>query len=428
MRKKCIFVSMKQKPIYTFQDAVKQSAPVAFSTMIKPAGSTCNLDCHYCYYLDKALQYGGKQAVMSDELLELYVKQYVEANEVPEVLFCWHGGEPLLLGVDFYRKAIEYQKKYADGKKVSNTLQTNGMLLNEEWCEFFAQNNFLIGVSIDGPKDIHDSFRLTKSQAPTFDKVIEGVQMMKRMGVEFNTLSVVNKLCEGRGAEIYRFFKSLGSRYMQFLPAVEHVVDKPDFHRPLIVSPDHEGARIAEWSVSAKGYGQFLIDIFDEWVINDVGSYYVQMFDATLANTCGVTPGVCSMCEICGDALVVEHNGDVYSCDHFVYPEHRLGNITETHLVDIYNSRKRVDFGLAKRNGLADECLKCKFYSLCRGECPKHRFDVGEDGYRKSTLCDGLKMFFKHTDPYMMFMRQQIENQQAPAWVMPFARKRMGLM
>ncbi len=419
---------MKQKAIYTFGDAVKQTAPVSFSTMIKPAGSSCNLDCHYCYYLDKALQYGGRQAVMSDEMLEQYVKQYIEANDVEDVVFCWHGGEPLLLKPEFYLKALEWQKKYANGRRISNTLQTNGMLLNEEWCDIFASNNFLIGVSIDGPKDIHDTFRLTKSQQPTFDKIIEGVDLMKRMGVEFNTLSVVNKLCEGRGREIYRFFKSLGSRYMQFLPAVEHVVDKPGHHRPLIVSPDEEGARLAEWSVSAKGYGKFLIDIFDEWVINDVGTYYVQMFDATLANTCGVTPGVCSMGETCGDALVVEHNGDVYSCDHFVYPEYKLGNINETHLVDIYKSRRRLDFGLAKRNGLSKECLRCKYYQVCRGECPKHRFDVGKDGYRKSTLCEGLKMYFKHTEPYMEFMQKQLANGQAPAWVMPFARQRMGLM
>ncbi|MFI3303495.1 MAG: anaerobic sulfatase maturase [Rikenellaceae bacterium] len=419
---------MKQKAIYTFQDAVKRSGPVAFSTMIKPAGSTCNLDCHYCYYLDKALQYGGKQSVMSEELLETYVRQYIEANDVPEVMFCWHGGEPLLLKPDFYRKAIEFQKKYCGDKKIFNTLQTNGLLLNEEWCDLFAENDFLIGVSIDGPKDIHDTFRLTKNQEPTFDKVIAGVNLMKSKGVEFNTLSVVNNLCEGRGAEIYRFFKSLGSKYMQFLPAVEHVVDKEGHHRPLIVSPETEGARIAEWSVSAKGYGKFLIDIFDEWVINDVGSYYVQMFDATLANTCGVMPGVCSMCETCGDALVVEHNGDVYSCDHFVYPEYLLGNIAETHLIDIYDTRKRIDFGLAKRNSLAAECLKCRYYTVCRGECPKHRFDTGSDGYRKSTLCDGLKSYFRHVEPYMEFMRDQLSKQQAPAWVMPFARKRMGLM
>ncbi|MFI3319591.1 MAG: anaerobic sulfatase-maturation protein [Rikenellaceae bacterium] len=419
---------MKQKPIYTFQDAVKRTAPTAFSTMIKPAGSTCNLDCHYCYYLDKALQYGGKQAVMSDELLEEYVRQYIEANDVPEVTFCWHGGEPLLLKPDFYRKAIEFQKKYAGEKKIHNTLQTNGLLLNEEWCDLFAENEFLIGVSMDGPKDIHDTFRLTKNQEPTFDRVMDGINLMKSKGVEFNTLSVVNKLCEGRGREIYRFFKSLGSHYMQFLPAVEHVIDKPTYHRPLIVSPEHEGAYIAEWSVSANGYGQFLIDIFDEWVINDVGTYYVQMFDATLANTCGAMPGVCSMGETCGDALVVEHNGDVYSCDHFVYPEYKLGNIAETDLLDIYNTRKRIDFGLAKRNGLAAECLKCRYYQVCRGECPKHRFDVGSDGYRKSTLCEGLKNYFRHVEPYMDFMRTQLSKGQAPAWVMPFARQRMGLM
>ncbi len=418
----------RQKSIYTFADAVKRSGPVAFSTMVKSAGSACNLDCHYCYYLDKALQYGGKQAVMSEELLEEYTKQYIEANDIEDITFCWHGGEPLLLGVDYYRKAIEFQKKYAGNKRIHNTLQTNGLLVNEAWCNFFAENNFLIGISIDGPKDIHDSFRLTKSQQPTFDKVIAAIDMLKGKGVEFNTLSVVNSKCEGRGAEIYNFFKSLGSRYMQFLPAVEHVVHREGHHRPLIVSPESEGAQIAEWSVSALGYGKFLNDIFDQWVISDVGSYFVQMFDATLANTCGVTPGVCSMCETCGDALVVEHNGDVYSCDHFVYPEYKLGNIAETHLVDIYNSKARIDFGLAKRNSLANECLKCRYYGVCRGECPKHRFDTGRDGYRKSTLCEGLKLFFKHTEPYMEFMRQQISKQQSPAWVMPFAREKMGLM
>ncbi len=418
----------RQKSIYTFADAVKRSGPVAFSTMVKSAGSACNLDCHYCYYLDKALQYGGKQSVMSEELLEEYTKQYIEANDIEDITFCWHGGEPLLLGVDYYRKAIEFQKKYAGNKRIHNTLQTNGLLVNEAWCNFFAENNFLIGISIDGPKDIHDSFRLTKSQQPTFDKVIAAIDMLKGKGVEFNTLSVVNSKCEGRGAEIYNFFKSLGSRYMQFLPAVEHVVHREGHHRPLIVSPESEGAQIAEWSVSALGYGKFLNDIFDQWVISDVGSYFVQMFDATLANTCGVTPGVCSMCETCGDALVVEHNGDVYSCDHFVYPEYKLGNIAETHLVDIYNSKARIDFGLAKRNSLANECLKCRYYGVCRGECPKHRFDTGRDGYRKSTLCEGLKLFFKHTEPYMEFMRQQISKQQSPAWVMPFAREKMGLM
>ncbi len=419
---------MKKKDLFTFQDAVKEASPVAFSTMLKPAGSTCNLDCHYCYYLDKAQQYGGKQAVMSDELLEEYVKQYIEANDIPEVTFCWHGGEPLLLSIDFYRKALEYQAKYCGEKKIFNTLQTNGTLLNEEWCQLFAHHKFLIGLSLDGPKDIHDAYRLTKSQQPTFDKVMQGVELLNMYGVEFNTLSVVNAKCEGRGTEIYRFFKSIGSRYMQFLPAVEHVVEREGLHRPLIVSPDTEGAHLAPWSVSAKGYGRFLCDIFDDWVISDVGSYFVQIFDATLANWCGMQAGVCSMNETCGDNLVVEHNGDVYNCDHFVYPAYKLGNITEMHLTDIFASRKRVEFGLNKRNGLTNECMRCKYYFCCHGECPKHRFIVDEEGFRKNSLCQGLFMFFKHTAPYMEYMQKQIKNQQSPAWVMQFARMRMGMM
>ncbi|MEG1700364.1 MAG: anaerobic sulfatase-maturation protein [Alistipes sp.] len=419
---------MKNKDIFTFRDAEKQVAPVAFSTMLKPAGSTCNLDCHYCYYLDKAAQYGGRQAVMSDELLSLYIRQYIEANEVDTVRFCWHGGEPLLLGVDFYQKAMALQQKYAAGKRIENTLQTNGTLLNEAWCELFAANNFLIGISLDGPQDIHDAFRLTKGGRPTFERVMEGVRLMERCGVEYNTLSVVNRLCEGRGAEIYRFFHDqVHSRYMQFLPAVEHVVDRPNAPRPLIVAPEHAGARLAEWSVTAKGYGDFLCAVFDQWVVRDVGSYYVQLFDATLAQWCGVQPGLCSMGETCGDALVVEHNGDVFSCDHFVYPAYKLGNIRETPLAEIYRSDARRAFGLAKRNGLPAECLRCNYYFACRGECPKHRFEIGADGCRKNSLCEGLYRYFHHVEPYMEQMRDLLARQQSPAWVMPFARKRMGL-
>ena len=420
---------MKNKDIFTFRDAEKQVGPVAFTTMLKPAGSTCNLDCHYCYYLDKAVQYGGRQAVMSDELLERYIRQYIEANQVDTVQFCWHGGEPLLLGIDFYRKAMELQQKYADGKRIENTLQTNGTLVDEAWCDLFAGNNFLVGISLDGPQEIHDSFRVTKGGRPTFERVMQTVSMFRHGGVEYNTLSVVNRLCEGRGGEIYRFFRDeVHSKYMQFLPAVEHVVDVEGFHRPLIVSPDREGARLAEWSVTAEGYGKFLCDIFDEWVVSDVGRTFVQMFDATLAQWCGVQPGVCSMGETCGDALVVEHNGDVYSCDHFVYPEYLLGNIRETTLAEIYRSKKRRDFGLAKRNALPAECLRCKYYFACRGECPKHRFETGSDGCRKNSLCEGLKAYFRHAEPYMDYMRDLLSKQQAPAWVMPFARKRMGLM
>ena len=420
---------MKEKEIFTLGDARKLTAPKAFVTMLKPAGSSCNLACSYCYYLDKAMQYGGRNAVMDDELLEMYIRQYIEANEVDTVQFCWHGGEPLLLGTDFYRRAMALQKKYAAGKRIENTIQTNGTLVTEEWCGLFTENNFLVGISLDGPQDIHDAFRLTKGGRPTFEKVMSAISMFRKTGVEFNTLSVVSSLCGKRGGEIYRFLRDKArSRYMQFLPAVEHVADRPGYHRPVIVPPETEGAYPAPWSVPAEGYGKFLCDVFDEWVIRDVGQVFVQMFDATLAQWCGIQPGVCSMCETCGDALVVERNGDVYSCDHFVYPGYLLGNIRETSLKDIYATRKRLQFGLGKRNTLPAECLRCRFYFACRGECPKHRFAVGQDGSRKNSLCDGLYAYFSHVEPYMEYMKGLLMKEQAPSWVIPFARHNMGLM
>lgn len=417
---------MKDKEIFTFRDAERLTGPAAFMTLVKPAGSACNLECTYCYYLDKALQYGGREPAMSDELLESYIRQYIEANQVDSVQFCWHGGEPLLLGPGFFRRAVALQRKYAAGKRIENTLQTNGTLVDEAWCDFFAENNFLVGLSLDGPQHIHDAFRLTKGGRPTFGRVMHTVRLFREHGVEFNTLSVVTRLCEGHGREIYRFFRdTAGSRFMQFLPAVEHVIDREGIRRPLIVPPGHEGARLAEWSVSAAGYGRFLCDIFDEWVANDVGETFVQLFDATLAQWCGIQPGVCSMCETCGDALVVEHNGDVYSCDHFVYPAYRLGNLLETPLAEIYRSRRRIAFGLAKRNSLPAGCLRCDYYFACRGECPKHRFATGADGCPQNSLCEGLKQFFRHTEPYMEEMRRLLAAGQPPARVMPFVRQRM---
>ena len=417
---------MNNSRTVTLADAQKEMRPTAFSTMVKPAGSTCNLDCSYCYYLDKAVQYGGKEAVMDDALLREYIRQYITANAVDTVTFCWPGGDPLLLGLDFYRRAMDYQKEFSGGRRILNTIQTNGTLVDDEWCRFFRAHDFLVGVSLDGPKDIHDGFRVFKNGRPTWDRVMQSVELMKRHGVEFNTLSVVNSRCEGRGKEIYSFFKSLGSHYMQFLPAVEHVVDRPDFHRPVIVSPETEGSRPAPWNVSAEGYGRFLCDIFDEWVVSDVGEYFVQMFDATLAQYCHAVPGVCSMCETCGDSLVVEHNGDVYNCDHFVYPDYLLGNIREKSLLEIYNDPKRFRFGVAKRTGLPRECMKCRFYFACRGECPKHRFDRDRDGNAKNSLCVGLKAYFRHTQPYFEKMRDLLILKKAPAGVMTWARKRMS--
>ena len=345
---------------------------------------------------------------MSEDLLETYIRQYIEGASQEEISFCWHGGEPLMAGLPFFRKAMELQQKYADGKRIENTLQTNGILLNEEWCSFFKDNNFLIGLSLDGPEDIHDAFRRDCGGAPTFARVMKGVELMSRTGVEFNILSTVNARSEGRGAEVYKFLRSLNP-YMQFLPVVEYVIQRPG-KRPLIVSPDEEDAVEAPWSVSAKGYGQFMCDVFDEWMKSDVGRSFVQLFDVTLANWCGVQPPLCAFNEVCGDGLVVEHNGDVYSCDHFVYPEYRLGNIKDNELAAMYRSPEQQTFGRDKRDALPMECKRCNYYFLCRGECPKHRFAYAKNGEPyMNVLCDGYKMFFRHTDPHMRYMKMLLD-------------------
>lgn len=421
---------MNYKKSLTFADALKSSRPTAFGTMVKPIGSRCNLDCNYCYYLDKAELYDRREPRMSLELLDEYIKQYIGSNEVPVVTFSWHGGEPLLAGIDYYREAVRLQHKYKGDKRIDNALQTNAMLIDEEWCDFFRENNFLIGVSIDGPQDIHDGFRRDKQGRPTFDRVVKAIELMARKGVEYNTLTTVNRCSEGRGREVYRFLKSLGSHYMQFLPVVEHVVEVEGSRRPVIVPPDRDANSYrAEWSVSAEGYGRFMNDIFDDWVLSDVGQYYVQLFDVSLAQWVGVPPGLCSFSETCGDALVVEHNGDVYSCDHYVYPSYKLGNIREGNLADMLKSKKQFGFGINKRNTLPRECLKCLYYFACRGECPKHRFEQSRSGEPNlNALCEGYKMFFAHVKPYMEYMAGLLKEQQPPARVMMWARQRMGFM
>ena len=389
-------------------DVAKMRRTPAFGTMVKPIGSACNLDCCYCYYRDKGEIYGGTMPRMSDELLETYIKQYIEGVSQDNVTFCWHGGEPLLAGLPFFRKAMELQAKYAGGKVIENTLQTNGLLLNEEWCSLFKENNFLVGLSLDGPEDIHDAFRKDCGGFPTFSKVMKAAEMMNRCGVEFNILSTVNARSEGRGVEVYKFLSGINP-YLQFLPVVEYVKMR-EGKRPLIVSPDDETAVPAPWSVTAKGYGQFMCDVFDEWIKFDVGSRFVQLFDVTLANWCGVPPSLCAFAEVCGDGLVVEHNGDVYSCDHFVYPEYRLGNIMDSDLVTMYRSSEQQTFGRDKRDALPMECKRCNYYFLCHGECPKHRFEYAKNGEPyMNVLCEGYKMFFRHTDPYMRRMKTLIE-------------------
>ena len=410
-----------RKNNYSLTDIAKMRRAPAFSTMVKPIGSACNLDCNYCYYRDKSEIYNNRMPCMSEQLLEEYIKQYLQGVSQERVSFCWHGGEPLMAGLPFYRKAMELQKKYCGDKEIENTLQTNGILLNEEWCEFFRENNFLIGISLDGPQDIHDAFRRDCGGAPTFDKVVAAVQLMARMGVEYNILTTVNSRSEERGAEVYKFLRQLGN-FIQFLPVVEYVRMR-DGKRPLIVSPDEEDAVEAPWSVSAAGYGKFMCDVFDEWVKYDVGRHFVQLFDVTLANWCGVQPGLCSFCETCGDGLLVEHNGDVYSCDHFVYPEYCLGNIMDKPLPAMYGSDEQQAFGRDKREALPMECKRCNYYFLCRGECPKHRFEYAANGEPyKNVLCEGYKMFFRHTDPYMRYMKMLLDKGEPASLVMQWKK------
>ncbi len=416
-----------KKRAILFTDALKLRRPTAFNVMLKPIGSVCNLNCTYCYYLEKKKLYAGRNDFkMTEELLEEFTKQYIQSNEVPVVTFTWQGGEPTLMGLDFFKKAIELQKKYAGGKRIDNAFQTNGTRLNDDWCKFFKDNNILVGISIDGAEHNHDRYRKTASGGPTFKSVMKGIELLQKHRVEFNTLSVVNDYNVHYAQETYRFLKAIGSVFMQFLPVVERFADNISDDSLKLVSNDYKDrAKLTSWSVNGRDYGKFLITIFDEWVRNDVGRYYVQIFDATLANWVGEMPGVCVYAETCGDALVMEHNGDVYSCDHFVYPEFYLGNILEKPLIEMVKSQAQFDFGIRKRSSLPRQCLRCEYLFACHGECPKHRIDLSEDGEPGlNHLCEGFKMFYKHVTPYMDFMAEELRNKRAPANVMQWIRNK----
>ena len=417
------------KSTLLFTDALKLKKPTAFHVMLKPAGPVCNLNCTYCYYLEKTKLYPGKSDLrMTEELLEEYTRQFIEAQQVPVVTFTWQGGEPTLMGLDFYRKAIELQKKYAGGKTIENSFQTNGTRLNDDWCKFFNDNKVLVGISIDGPEHNHDHYRLTASGGPTFKRAMKGIELLQKHRVEFNTLSVVNDYNVHYATETYRFLKSVGSVFLQFLPVVERRgKDIPDNVLSLVAN-DYEGrADVTDWSVRGKDFGKFLVTIFDEWVRNDVGRYYVQIFDATLANWVGEMPGICVFAETCGDAVVMEHNGDLFSCDHYVFPEYFLGNISGIPITDMVKSQRQFDFGIYKRNSLPSYCLRCDVRFACHGECPKHRIINTPDGKPGlNYLCEGYKMFFHHVHPYMEYMAKELKNKRAPANVMNWIRNREG--
>ena len=405
---------MRRSVEFSYDDIVKRNERRGLTSMVKPVGSLCNMRCKYCYYLDKAALYNNHQPQMSDELLENYIRANIEGNNSPIIAFAWHGGEPLLAGKEFFRKAVALQQKYAEGRTVENSIQTNGLLVDDEWCAIFRDNNFLVGVSIDGPESIHDAHRVDAGGEPTFARVMRGIERLYRNRVEYNTLTTVNIHSEGRGAEVYNFLRGI-SIFMQFLPVAELLCDGR------IQSPEAQKAAIAPWSVSARGFGEFMCDIFDIWVKKDVGRRYVQLFDATLALMVGVQPSVCSLCETCGSGLTVEHNGDVYCCDHFVYPEYKIGNIHTDRLADLAYCDQQFEFGVAKRALLPRECRHCKFYNLCHGECPKHRFiDDNRGEYGKNYLCEGYKLFFEHTQTAMERMKSLILDGKPAAEIMKF--------
>ena len=386
--------------------------------MLKPAGSLCNLRCKYCYYFEKNQLYQqDKNHVITDALLEKFIKDYIESQVSPEVLFTWHGGETLMRPIAFYEKALELQKFYGRGRHIENCIQTNGTLITEEWCKFFKKNAFLVGVSIDGPQEFHDEYRKTAGGGPSFQKVMKGIRLLNKHGVQWNALAVVNDFNADYPLDFYHFFKEIDCHYIQFTPIVERIVTRND---GLTLAPGMtEGGEITDFSVTPEQWGDFLCTIFDEWVRNDVGNYYVQLFDATLANWVGVTPGICSMSENCGHAGVMEYNGDVYSCDHFVYPEYKLGNLKEKTLYEMMNSAKQMEFAKNKKQRLPQQCKECKFLFACHGECPKNRFlrdRYGMPGL--NYLCKGYYKFFEHVAPYMDFMKKEYEAQRPPSNVM----------
>ena len=373
--------------------------------MAKPASSICNLACDYCYYLEKQELYADtRKRTMSDELTERFIREYIEAQTMDEILFTWHGGEPLMRPIAYYKKVIALQREYGRGRHIENCIQTNGTLINEDWCRLFRENHWLVGLSVDGPKEFHDEYRRTRQGRPTFAKVMRAIEMLNRYGVEWNAMAVVNDFNADYPLEFYRFFKSIGCHYIQFTPIVERRVDG----RLASVLEDRT-EEVTEMSVTAEQWGDFLCAVFDEWVRADVGEYFVQIFDSTLANWVGQQPGVCTLAETCGHAGVMEWNGDVYQCDHFVFPEYRLGNIRERSLTEMMYSEKQLRFGADKRDGLPGQCRECEYLFACNGECPKNRFIKTERGERGlNYLCRGYKKFFSHVAPYMDFMKGEL--------------------
>ena len=368
--------------------------PPRIHVLSKPTGAICNLDCSYCFFLDKEELYPGSKFRMTDELLETYIRQLIEAHKTREVTVAWQGGEPTLMGIDFFRKAIAYQEKYRKpGTIFENTLQTNGTLLDDEWCEFFKENNYLIGLSLDGPRELHDANRVDKKGGPTFDRVMRGLRLLQKHGVEYNILTTVNRVNAAHPLEVYRFLRDeVKTTWIQFIPVIERINEDG---RTLY----QQGNTVSENSVLPEQFGNFLITIFDEWVRKDVGKIFVQTFEAAVRSWLNMPTGMCFFSPTCGSGVALEHNGDLYSCDHFVEPDYLLGNIAENSMAELVGSDRQFKFGQDKLNTLPKYCLDCEVRFACHGECPKHRFMNTPDGEPGlNYLCAGYKAFFTHID------------------------------
>jgi uncharacterized protein len=383
------------------------NAPPAFHLLAKPRGAICNLDCKYCFYLSKEDLYKGSTFRMTDEMLETYIRQLIESHDIPEVTVAWQGGEPTLMGLDFFRRSIVYEKEYAKpGMKIQNTIQTNGTLINDEWAAFFKENDFLVGLSIDGPREMHDFYRVDRQGEPTFDKVMRGLRFLQKHGVEWNALTTIHYANENHPVEVYRFLRDeCKAQFIQFIPIVERL------------TPDSN--MVTERSTTAEQYGKFLVGVFEEWVRRDIAKVYVQMFDVALANWHGEPSGLCVHSKTCGGALAIEHNGDLYSCDHFVTPQYKLGNIKEKHMLELVGSDPQVKFGNDKFDMLPKYCRECEVRFACHGGCPKDRFITTPDGEPGlNYLCPGFKIFFNHIDKPMRMMSQLLKQNRAPAEIM----------
>lgn len=388
--------------------------------MAKPVGSKCNLNCAYCYYLEKGKFYYNSlnHSVMSDSILEQFIEQYILSQFSDNVLFTWHGGEPLLLPIEYYKKIIKLQKKHSNGKTIDNCIQTNATLINDEWCRFFKENGWLVGVSIDGPQHFHDKYRQNTNGNGSFNKVIDAINLLNKWHVDWNAMAVINRYNANYPIDFYNFFKQIGCHYIQFTPCVERIINEGNTTR-LANASDKQECQIADFSVTPEQWGNFLCSVFDEWITCDVGEYFIQTFDATLANWVGVNPGVCSLSHSCGNAGIIEHNGDIYACDHFVFPKYKLGNIRDNSIIEIMYGSKEIDFGQSKHTTLPLKCKQCKYLFACNGECPRNRFAYTDDGETGlNYLCNGYYKFFSHIEPFMEFMKNEHNSGMEPANIM----------